>query len=368
MNFSDVFRSIEPDKLKLELYSKTERDVRKALVNPQGNIDALIALLSPAATPFIEQMAQLSASLTRQRFGANLALYLPLYVSNLCANECDYCGFTMSNKIKRKTLNQTELQQEIDIIKAKGFDHVLLVSGEHETKVGIDYFEAIFAQVKSAFSHVAIEVQPLKQDEYARLNDHGLDAVMIYQETYQQRTYARHHTRGKKQDFSYRLDTPDRIARAGVDKIGLGVLLGLDDWRLDALLMGHHLAYLEQKYWRTKYSISLPRLRPCTGGITPKSEISDLGLVQLICAFRLFNQQLEISLSTRETPELRDNLLGLGVTNLSAESSTEPGGYANPQSQLDQFEISDDRSTQEIVQVMKAKGFQPVWKDWEAAW
>lgn len=368
MSFLEQFKRLNLDDLSMRLYSTTADDVKRALNHPQGSIDSLMALLSPAAKPYIEQMAQQAYQLTRQRFGANIGLYLPLYLSNLCANECDYCGFSMSNKLKRKTLSDNELLAEMKIIKQRGFDSILLVSGEHETKVGIDYFKHVLPIVKQAFSYVAIEVQPLTQPEYQELVELGLDAVMVYQETYQPHTYSKHHTRGKKKDFAYRLETPDRVAAAGVDKIGLGVLLGLDDWRLDALVMGHHLAYLQKQYWRTRYSISLPRLRPCTGGVSPKVELTDEGLVQMICAFRLFNAQLEISLSTRETPEFRDNLLPLGVTNISAGSSTEPGGYQNPHTQLDQFEISDDRSVEQVIEKMQIKGLNPVWKDWERAW
>jgi 2-iminoacetate synthase len=368
MSFTDVFLAMSQDDLSLRLYSKTALDVERALIAPQGNLESLMALLSPAAAPFIETLAAESVRLTRQRFGNNLGLYLPLYLSNLCANECDYCGFTMSNKIKRKTLNEAELLAEISIIKARGFDSILLVSGEHETKVGMDYFSWVIPLVKAHFSYLAIEVQPLNEGDYARLRALGVDAVMVYQETYRPITYAQHHTRGQKKDFHYRLATPDRAAKAGIDKVGLGVLLGLDDWRVDALLMGHHIDYLEKKYWRSRYSISLPRLRPCTGGVNPKMPLTDLGLVQLICAFRLFNPQLEISLSTRETASFRDSLLPLGVTHLSAGSSTQPGGYQAPQTQLDQFEISDDRPVDAVVAQIQQQGLNPVWKDWEAGW
>ncbi|QQX78420.1 2-iminoacetate synthase ThiH [Shewanella sp. KX20019] len=368
MSFVDEFKKLSRSELKMSLYSTTNKEVERALLNPAGDLNSLLALLSPAAENYIEEMAQCSVALTRQRFGASLGMYIPLYLSNLCANECDYCGFTMSNKLKRKTLSEAELLKEISIIKQMGYDAILLVSGEHESKVGLPYFKQMLPLVKQHFSHVAIEVQPLDKGDYESLIEDGLDAVMLYQETYNPVTYAEHHTRGKKKDFSYRLESPERVAQAGVDKIGLGVLLGLDDWRLDALLMGHHLAYLEKHYWRSRYSISLPRLRPCTGGISPKVELTDKGLVQMICAFRLFNQQLEISLSTRETPALRDNLFALGVTNVSAGSSTQPGGYDEPNSQLDQFEISDERSPQQVVAAMSARGLNPVWKDWEMGW
>ncbi|MCL1114763.1 2-iminoacetate synthase ThiH [Shewanella basaltis] len=366
--FADEFATLNIDAMSLRMYATTTEDVERALLNPTGDLTSLMALLSPAAMAYLEPMAQQAAALTRQRFGANLGLFIPLYVSNLCANECDYCGFSMSNKVKRKTLSLDELNQEVAIIKQRGFDSVLLVSGEHETKVGPSYFEAIMPYIKAQFSHVAIEIQPLETLDYQRLARLGVDAVMVYQETYRSHTYAKHHTRGKKQDFNYRLTSADRIANAGIDKIGLGVLLGLDDWRMDALLMAHHLDYLEKTYWRTRYSISLPRLRPCTGGITPKVELSDAGLVQLICAFRLFNPQVEMSLSTRELPSLRDNLLPLGITHLSAGSSTQPGGYHNPKTELDQFDINDERTVEQVVSALKLRGFNPLWKDWEMAW
>lgn len=367
-SFADVFAGLAIDDLRLKLYGTTASDVERALADAQGNLKALLALLSPAARPYLELMAQKSAELTRQRFGANIGLYLPLYLSNLCANDCDYCGFSMSNKIKRKVLSTSELEQEMDIIKLRGFDSILLVSGEHETKVGLDYFLQMLPLVKDKFSYLAMEVQPLETDEYRLLVESGLDAVMLYQETYNPTCYKQHHIRGKKRDFEYRLNSPDRLAKAGVEKIGLGVLLGLDDWRMDALLMGHHLDYMEKTYWRSRYSISLPRLRPCTGGVTPKTLIDDAGLVQMICAFRLFNPQLEISLSTRETPQLRDNLLALGVTNISAGSSTEPGGYSTPNSQLDQFSLGDERSVEELVKIMQSQSLMPVWKDWQSQW
>ncbi|MDO6694942.1 2-iminoacetate synthase ThiH [Aliiglaciecola sp. 3_MG-2023] len=368
MSFVDTFKQLDLIELQLSLNSTTSADVESALRHPSGDLDALMALLSPAAIPYLEQMAQQARQISLQRFGHNIQLFAPMYLSNLCANECDYCGFTLSNKIKRKVLNNQEIEQEMQILKSRGFDSLLLVTGEHERKVGLDYFARVLPQCKRHFSHVSIEVQPLETDQYRQLVSLGLDGVMLYQETYHPVTYAKHHIRGKKSDFFNRLDSPDRLAQANVDKIGLGVLLGLDDWRIDALVMGHHLAYLENRYWRSKYSISLPRLRPCSGGIDPKVPISDTGLVQLICAFRLFNEAVEISLSTRETSQFRNNLIPLGITHMSAGSSTEPGGYAQPASQLEQFDISDERSVKEVDEAIKSKGYTPVYKDWQGDW
>ncbi|MDP5129957.1 MAG: 2-iminoacetate synthase ThiH [Paraglaciecola sp.] len=368
MHFDSVFAKLDQVDLRLALYATTPAQVEQALHNPAGNIQALMALLSPAAQPYLETMAQRASQLTQQRFGHTINLFIPLYLSNLCANECDYCGFTMSNKIKRKVLNLNEINKEIDILKRNKFDSVLLVAGEHESKVGINYFCQVLPTIKQHFSQVNMEVQPLSSQDYANLQLLGLDGVMLYQETYNQVTYAQHHTRGKKQDFSYRLTSPDRLGELGIDKIGLGVLLGLDDWRLDALMMGYHLQHLENRYWRSKLSISLPRLRPCVGGIQPKSVLSDSGLVQLICAFRLFNAHLEISLSTRESAPMRNHLIPLGITHMSAGSSTQPGGYANPSKALEQFEISDERSVQEISSMLSQRGYQAIFKDWERDW
>ncbi|MDW2144185.1 radical SAM protein, partial [Vibrio sp. 1833] len=232
-------------------------------------------------------------------------------------NACTYCGFSMENRIKRRTLNRDEVEAEIDAIKRMKFDSVLLVTGEHETKVGMKYFREMVPIIKQRFNYLAMEVQPLDQDEYAELKTLGLDAVMVYQETYHPKTYAQHHLRGNKMDFRYRLETPDRLAKAGIDKIGIGALIGLEEWRTDCFFAAAHLDYLERTYWQSRYSISFPRLRPCAGnvpasGLQPKSVMTDKQLVQLICAYRLFNPEVELSLSTRESPQFRDNVLPLG--------------------------------------------------------
>ena len=323
-----------------------------------------MALLSPAAESYLPLMAERSQQLTRQRFGNTLHLFIPLYLSNLCANDCSYCGFSMSNRLKRKTLSPTEIEQECQAIKAKGFDTLLIVTGEHETKVGIDYFRHALPIIKRYFSYVMFEVQPLATHEYAELRTLGLDAVMVYQETYQAATYAKHHLKGKKRDFRWRLETPDRLGECGIDKIGLGSLIGLEDWRIDSTFTALHLDYLRRRYWRSRYSLSFPRLRPCAGGVDNAKTISDKQLVQLICAYRLRFPDVELSLSTREQQALRDGLFRLGVTSVSAESKTQPGGYANEERELEQFSIDDDRPVSEVAQAIKARGLQPVWQDW----
>ncbi|NAZ55575.1 2-iminoacetate synthase ThiH [Vibrio toranzoniae] len=373
MTFVDRFKQLNWDDIGMSIFSKTAADVERALSKPKRDLEDFKALISPAAEPYLEQMAQQSLALTRKRFGNTMSLYIPLYLSNLCANACTYCGFSMENRIKRRTLTLDEIDAESAAIKKMKFDSVLLVTGEHETKVGMNYFRKVLPNIKKQFNYLAMEVQPLDQHDYAELKTLGLDAVMVYQETYQPRTYAEHHLRGNKMDFEYRLETPDRLAKAGIDKIGIGALIGLEDWRTDCFFVAAHLDYLERTYWQTRYSISFPRLRPCeggdaNGGLQPKSVMSDKQLVQLICAYRLLNPEVELSLSTRESATFRDNVLPLGITSMSAASKTQPGGYASGEEELEQFEISDERSAADVESMIRRRGFDPVWKDWHSAY
>src|SRR5690606_31346717 len=289
-----------------------------------------------------------------------------LYLSNECQNICTYCGFSLDNKIPRKTLTSLEILQEIAVLKKMGYQHVLLVTGEAQQQVGMDYFKKVIPLIKPHFAHIALEVQPLEECDYRILRQLGVNTILVYQETYHQSDYKIHHTKGKKSNFRYRLETPDRIGRAEIHKIGLGVLLGLDDWRTDSAFAALHLQYLEKTYWKSKFSISFPRLRPHAGGLEPKTVINDAELVQLICAWRLFNQDVELSMSTRESQNFRNNIIKLGITSISAGSKTNPGGYAVEPQSLEQFEIDDTRTPEEIIEVIKQAGYDPVWKDWDA--
>ena len=366
-SFVDRWRELEWDDVGMQIRAKTTRDVELALTNPRRSLQDFMALISPAAEAYLPQMAQLAERLTRQRFGNTVGFYVPLYLSNLCANDCSYCGFSMSNRLKRKTLDAEEIERECLALKARGFDSVLLVTGEHESKVGMAYFREHLPQIRRHFSALAMEVQPLSQADYAELKTLGLDAVMVYQETYHAPSYARHHLRGNKQDIDWRLATPERLGRAGIDKIGLGALIGLSsDWRADSYFVAEHLSWLERHHWQSRYSLSFPRLRPCTGGLQPSVVMSDRQLVQLICAWRLFSPTLELSLSTRESPVFRNGALRLGITQMSAESRTQPGGYAEgDKEELEQFAIHDARPLGEVADAVRQAGLQPVFKDWE---
>jgi len=363
--FNTLFDSYSWEETSRSIYAKTANDVEAALQKETRTLEDFKALISPAAAPYLEKMAQLSRQLTLKRFGKVMQLYVPLYLSNECNNICTYCGFSFDNKVRRKTLSPMEIMQEVAVIKDMGYDHVLLVTGEANQSVHTDYFKKVLELIGPHFSHISMEVQPMDLADYEELIPLGLNTVLVYQETYHREDYKKHHPKGKKSNFEYRLETPDRLGKAGIHKIGLGVLIGLEDWRTDSFFTALHLGYLEKKYWRSKYSLSFPRLRPFSGGLEPKVEMTDRELVQLICAYRLLNGEVELSISTRESTVFRDHIVNLGITAISAGSKTNPGGYAVEPESLEQFEISDERSPAQIADMLRKQGYEPVWKDWD---
>ncbi|MBU3023720.1 2-iminoacetate synthase ThiH [Aestuariibacter sp. A3R04] len=365
MTIANTLMRYQWDDVTLSLYGKTRADVQAALAKSALNWEDFLALISPAAEPCVATMAQRAQTLTRHRFGNTVSLFVPLYLSNLCANECTYCGFTMSNRIKRTRLNLEEIQREVQAIKAMGFDSVLLVTGEHETKAGMAYFEEVLPVITPHFSAVAMEVQPLSEQDYRQLKQWGVNTVLVYQETYHAARYGQYHLRGKKADFHWRLHTPERLGQAGINKIGLGALLGLSDWRTDSAFTALHLQLLQQQYWQSRFSVAFPRIRPCTGGgIAPVNAITDKQLVQLICAYRLFQPEVELTLSTRESSHFRDNVVPIAINTISAASQTQPGGYSAPTEALEQFATEDTRSVEDVIQAMQRQHLDPVWHDW----
>ena len=367
MSFYDEI--IKEDLLKyVELIdSSTDYDVNRALQKSK-NGDALdlydfMALLSPKATSYISEMAVLAKKYTRNRFGNGVSMYVPLYLSNLCTNNCKYCGFAAHNKFPRKVLNAEETRAECEAIKKLGYENILVVTGENEKRCGIDYFKEMLPIVDEYAKYMMIEVQPLTTDEYKALKKLGLDAVMVYQETYNQDCYKENHLSGKKTDMRYRMETPERIGEAGIDKVGIGALLGLYDWKADTVALAKHLLYLRKHYWQMRVSLSFPRLRPAAGNVEIKTPVSDLEMIQILCAWRLFDNELEISISTRENSRFRDVITPIVITSISAESSTQPGGYANKEEQLPQFIINDDRSVAEVVHALKLNGLEPIFHE-----
>ena len=367
MTFAELWSKHDFGERAACIASKTANDVRRALRRGRGelSLDDLAALLSPAAVPFLEEMAALSQQRTVERFGRTMQLYAPLYLSNICGNICTYCGFSADNRIARIVLDDEQILAEADALTAMGLQHVLLLTGE-SPRVGADYLAHALRVLRPRFASLSCEVQPLSVDDYVRLASEGMNAVMVYQETYDPQTYPRHHLRGPKSDMKYRLETPDRLGEAGIKKMGLGALYGLSDWRAEAWFVGLHVRYLENRFWRSRLSISFPRLRPHEGGDQQAlKSFDERDLVQAMCAFRLLSQEVELSLSTRESARFRNHAFRLGFTAMSAGSRTNPGGYSSKPESLEQFAVDDSRSPAEVAQFLRSQGYEPVWKDWD---
>src|ERR1700736_1038178 len=347
-------------------------------------------LIAPKSDAEFESMAQASRLLTLQNFGRTMRLFAPLYLSNECINNCRYCGFSRDNPILRVTLTVDQVVAEARHLAAQGFRQVLLVAGEHPKFVSTNYLANCVRALTPFFSSIAIEVGPTTTDDYRSIVDRGAEGLVVYQETYNRAVYAEMHTAGPKRDFNFRLDCAERGYRAGFRRLGIGVLFGLSRWQEEAIALAAHLEYLLKICWQAQISVSLPRLRPAAGGFRPLFSMTDRELAQLVCALRVAFPQVGIVLSTRERASLRDSLASLGVTMMSAGSHTEPGGYTRQGSEhlhraergrivspdfqggedeiaTGQFEISDERSPAEIASVLRRRGLEPVWKDWDQA-
>ena len=367
MSFYDIIQKYDPQQVIAEIEAKTASDVQRALASEQLNNDDFMALLSPAAEAFLEEMAQKAHAITLRRFGRTILLYAPLYLSNECHNNCVYCGFSANNPIPRRTLTLDEIEREARILHDQGFRHILLLTGEAPGKVGNDFIAAAADRIRPLFSSISIEVYPMETDGYKEMVDAGVDGLTIYQETYDPDLYRQLHPSGRKRDYNFRLETPERGGAAGLRRIGIGFLLGLGNFRSEAFFAGLHGRYLMYQYWRTLLSVSFPRMRPAEGGFQPPNPVSDRQFVQLMCAMRLLLNDAGLVLSTRESAELRDNLLPLGITQMSAGSCTAPGGYTDAESATEQFSIDDDRTPAEIAGLLTERGYDPVWKDWDGA-
>lgn len=367
MMFSDYLSTLQWDQVTEKIYSKTEADVVRALRAERCDIEDFMALISPAAEGYIEPMAQMSQRYTYARFGKTMSLFIPLYLTNSCINSCLYCGFHAENHIPRTILTAEQIEAECRAIKALApFENILLVTGENPYLAGVEYIAEAVRIVKRYFDNVKIEVMPLDAPDYKSLKGSGLNGVICFQETYNRSRYNIYHPRGMKANFDWRVNAPDRMGQAAVHSIGMGVLIGLEDWRTDITMLAHHLRYLERHYWRTRYSVNFPRLRPAeNGGFQPNVVMSDRELAQLTFAFRIFDHDVDISYSTREQAAFRDNMATLGVTTVSAGSKTDPGGYATYPQSLEQFSVSDDRSPMEVAESLRRLGREVVWKDWD---
>jgi 2-iminoacetate synthase len=389
---------------RMPLGSLTERagaasaqDVRASLGSVRLSLTDFANLLSPAAGAHLEELGRRSQAVTRQRFGKVVRFFAPLYLSNECVNNCKYCGFSRDNPILRVTLSIDEVLREARLLKEQGFRNILLVSGEHPKFVSNGYLADCVAALRDEFPAISLEVGPMETEDYAPMVASGAEGLVVYQETYDREVYGQVHTAGPKRDFNWRLETAERAYAAGFRRLGIGALFGLSDWRFEAIAVAAHALYLLRHCWKAQLTLSLPRLRPHAGEFQPLTKMTDRELTQLICALRLLFPDVGLVLSTREGPRLRDGLIPLGITMISAGSHTEPGGYTGAGKEkihrtergrqvalsaddpghtsapacataaTGQFDISDSRSVGEVAAMVRGLGYEPVWKDWDAA-
>ncbi|OXU14968.1 2-iminoacetate synthase ThiH [Sedimentisphaera salicampi] len=356
-------------KISQTLQNTSDSEVVSELERPAGYSAVRLArLLSPAAEGYLEEMARQARDITLRRFGRARQLYAPLYVSNYCKNNCAYCGFNCTHKIKRTRLSIEQAVREAEAIRSMGFRHILLLSGEDPDYASVEYFEELARRIRKLFAAIDIEIYPCSVESYQRLYEAGIDGITIYQETYDPDIYSKLHTKGPKKDYHWRLHTPQRAAEAGFRRIGLGSLLGISDWRRETLAMAEHSNFFIKNFWQSQVSISFPRIRPAEQ-VEPQdfvSFVSDRETVQMMLALRLCFPDIGITISTRETPQFRENTLNICVTRISAGSKTNPGGYAGSEDEtVSQFEIDDDRTPEDVAKVISKMGFEPVWKDWD---
>jgi 2-iminoacetate synthase len=397
MSFVAEFNALPAAALLERSGHSTVADVQRSMEKVSPSLLDFAHLISPAAAGLLEPLCSRSQALTRQRFGKVIRLFAPLYLSNECVNNCAYCGFSRDNPILRVTLSVDEVVSEARALMKQGFRNLLLVAGEHPKFVSNRYLAACTRALHEEVPSLSLEVGPMETDEYRPIVEAGAEGLVVYQETYDRAVYARMHTAGPKRNFDWRLETPERAYAAGFRRLGIGALYGLGDWRMEAISVAAHAAYLLRNCWKAQLTISLPRLRPCAGEFEPPVRMSDRELAQLICAFRLFLPDAGLVLSTREPARLRDGLIPLGITLMSAGSHTEPGGYTGAGREkihrtergrivelaagasawapsptrstnaTGQFDIADGRSPEEISELLKRLGYEPVWKDWDAA-
>lgn len=354
------------------IHSATETDVQRVLEQAAGGSRLMpkefMVLLSPAATPYLETLAQLAREVTLRQFGRTIQLFTPLYLANFCTNKCVYCGFNTSNHIHRSMLSLEEIEKEGKLIAATGLRQILLLTGDAPQKTGPDYIAEASRRLRPFFPGIGIEVYSMSEGDYRMLLEAGVDSFTMFQETYNRELYARLHPAGPKRNFLYRLEAPDRAAQAGMRTVNIGALLGLDVWRRDAFYTGLHADWLQKHYPGVDIAVSTPRMRPHEGSFIDIHPADERDLVQYIQALRLFLPSAGITLSTRERPFFRDRLISLGITKISAGVSTSVGGHTGQQNaaaETAQFEIADTRTVDEMVDAIQKQGYQPIFKSWE---
>jgi 2-iminoacetate synthase len=397
VSFVVEFNSLPLEALVKRSQTTGVQAVRESLAKTKLSLADFANLISPAATGLLEHMGRRSHAMTQQRFGKVIRMFAPLYLSNECVNNCQYCGFSRDNPILRVTLSLEDAKREAQALKEQGFRNLLLVAGEHPKFVSNSYLKDCITALHCDWPGISLEVGPMEAADYRPLVEAGADGLVVYQETYDRKVYADMHTAGPKRNFDWRLETLERAYVAGFRRLGISPLYGLADWRFEAISVAAHADYLLRNCWKAQLTISLPRLRPSAGEFQPLTHMTDRDLAQLVCAFRLMFPDVGLVLSTREPAKLRDGLIPLGITMMSAGSHTEPGGYTgagkekihhtergrivelasgasewaptpkNATNATGQFQIADERSAGEVAELIRRLGYEPVWKDWDAA-
>lgn len=361
LNAMEAYRDLDTDTFFAGI---TDQMILDILNQPKLSARDYLALLSPAAESHLEAMAARARRDTIRNFGRTMQLFTPMYIANYCVNQCVYCGFNRGNQLKRVKLSQAEIAAEGEMIAKTGLKHVLILTGESQAHSPLDYILDAVETLKAYFTSISIEIYPLEEAAYKRAIAAGVDGMTIFQEVYDASVYRQLHLAGPKTNYAFRLDAPERACRAGMRSVNIGALLGLNDWRREAFFTGLHADYLQRKYSGVEIAVSMPRMRPSVGGYPPRVIVSDKNLVQYIAAYRIFMPRGGITLSSRESVQLRDNLAKLGVTKMSGGVTTAVGGHTKGE-EVSQFDISDGRSVAEMAEMLYKQGYQPVYKDWQ---
>ncbi len=373
-NFFDFFNNnsknsnainFDWEKSKKIIENTTKDSILASLSKDRIEFEDFLRLISPLALDFLPTIARRASDMTIKRFGKVINLYAPIYLSNECTNSCTYCGFNHTSTIVRKTLSFDEAEKEMRALKSMGFDNIILLTGEAPNAVPYSYIKEMVTLAKKYFTYVSLEVYPMSTEEYKGLSDAGARGVTVYQETYNQEAYKVYHKKGKKSNYSWRLDTPDRAFQGGIRKVGIGALLGLYDFRFEAFMMANHLLYLQKNYYKGELSVSFPRINSADADFSTPSSVSDRELILLISVLRLLFEDLPFVLSTRERPSFRDNIIFFCMTHVSAGAKTNPGGYSADCNSGTQFDVSDERSLDEIVKLINNNGYDVAFKDWD---
>ena len=349
--------------------SSDKRAIQSAILSENPSERELALMLSPAAGEFLELMAQRAQAITRRHFGRTISLFTPLYLSNFCNGGCLYCGIAADRRAKRAVLDEVQLRHEMEAIQAMHLEELVLLTGERMPEADLPYLRDCVAIAGEYIHNVNVEVFPMAEEEYRSLAEAGCTGVTLYQETYDQVAYEKMHRWGDKRDFFNRLDAPDRALRGGLRTIGIGALLGLSDPRFDLLCTYRHAKYLLKNYWQAGVSISFPRIQPQLGGFQADHPVDERMLAQYVFALRICLPEIPLVLSTREPQRVRNGMAGVGISKMSVGSKTTVGGYSDDSEEsTEQFSISDERNIPEFCDMLRAKGLDPVFKNWDATY